>query len=162
MGKRIGVHANDAAIAIDPQGIALASGWRVPADVALVSTRAAATAPSIRESSFAKDEHGFLAIGPGLQVLRDDGGVSAPDCWRLRRAAGPTLTRNLWRTFRGEKPERQIPQRDHLVPISTRDGRATSERGRFIAFEGRLVVEDLDRPARHAPVRAIRRFPARE
>jgi selenide,water dikinase len=143
------VYANDAATAIDSGGVTLASGRYVLADAVLVSTRAAPP-PAIRGADFAKDEQGFLAIGPTLQILNDEAVFAAGDCatapahprpkagvFAVRQ--GPVLARNLRRALRGEKLEEHVPQRNHLVLIGTGDGRAIGGRGRFIAFEGRLA-----------------------
>ena len=158
MRKRIGralqrhgieVHAGDAAVAVGPDGVTLASGRRVPADAVLVSTRAAPPL-AIRQTSLAKDQDGFLAIGPTLQVLNNGAVFAAGDCATMvehpRPKAGvfavrqgPVLARNLRRMLRGEALEAYTPQRDHLVLIATGDGRAIGGRGRFIAFEGRFA-----------------------
>lgn len=145
----IKVHADDPAKAIDPEGVTLASGRRVPSDAVLVST-GAAPPQAIRDANLAKDEHGFLAIGPTLQVLSDEIVFATGDCATMvahpRPKAGvfavrqgPVLARNLRRALRGEDLEEHVPQRDHLVLVGTGDGRAIGGRGRFIAFEGRLA-----------------------
>jgi selenide,water dikinase len=129
--------------------VTLASGRRVPADAVLVSTRAAPPL-AIRQTSLAKDQDGFLAIGPTLQVLNDGAVFAAGDCATMvehpRPKAGvfavrqgPVLARNLRRALRGEALEAYVPQRDHLVLIGTGDGRAIGGRGRFVAFEGSLA-----------------------
>ena len=145
----IGMHDGDPAVAVDRQGVTLASGRRVPADAVLVSTRAAPP-EAVGHSELAKDQHGFLAIGPTLQSLSHGTVFAAGDCATMvahpRPKAGvfavrqgPVLARNLRRALRGEAPEAYVPQRDHLVLIATGDGRAIGGRGRFIAFEGRLA-----------------------
>jgi selenide,water dikinase len=149
--KRLGIraHEGDPAVAVDRQGVTLASGRRVPADAVLVSTRAAPP-EAVRESELAKDQHGFLAIGPTLQSSSHDAVFAAGDCAAMvahpRPKAGvfavrqgPVLARNLRRALRGEALEAYIPQRDHLVLIATGDGRAIGGRGRFLAFEGGLA-----------------------
>ncbi len=147
--RGVAVHAGDAAVSVDPEGVSLASGRRVPADAVLVATGAAAP-PILRDSRLATDEPGFLAIRPTLQVLNDDAVFAAGDCatqaahsrpkagvFAVRQ--GPVLARNLRRALRGEPLEEYVPQRDHLVLIATGDGRAIGGRGRFIAFEGRFA-----------------------
>jgi selenide,water dikinase len=147
--RGIALHLGDPAVAVDPGGVTLASGRRIPADAVLVSTRAAPP-PAIRDAAFAKEPDGFLAIGPTLQVVNDDRVFAAGDCAAMgahpRPKAGvfavrqgPVLARNLRRALRGEALESHVPQRDHLVLIGTGDGRAIGGRGRFIAFEGRLA-----------------------
>ena len=147
--RGIALHMGEAAVAVDSEGVRLASGRRIPADAVLVSTRAAPP-PAIREAAFAKDQDGFLAIGPTLQVLNDEAVFAAGDCAAMAAhprpkagvfavRQGPVLARNLRRALRGETLESHVPQRDHLVLIGTGDGRAVGGRGRFLAFEGRLA-----------------------
>jgi selenide,water dikinase len=147
--RRIAVHAEDAAVRIDQDGVILASGSRVPADAVLVSTHAAPP-PVLAATDWAKDEGGFLAIAPTLQILNDETVFAVGDCATMiahpRPKAGvfavrqgPVLARNLRRAVRGEALERYTPQRDHLLLIATGDGRAIGGRGRFLAFEGRLA-----------------------
>ncbi|MBD2748435.1 FAD-dependent oxidoreductase [Microvirga sp. BT688] len=147
--RRIAVHAEDAAVRIDQNGVTLASGRFVPADAVLVSTHAAPP-PVLAATDWAKDESGFLATGPTLQILNDETAFAAGDCATMiahpRPKAGvfavrqgPVLARNLRRALRGEPLENYIPQRDHLLLIATGDGRAIGGRGRFLAFEGRLA-----------------------
>jgi pyridine nucleotide-disulfide oxidoreductase family protein len=145
--RGIDIHTNDPAVAVDRQGVTLKSGRRILADRVLVSTRAAPP-PAIRQTAFEKDQQGFLAIGPTLQVLNDEAVFAAGDCATMvahpRPKAGvfavrqgPMLAGNLRRAIRGETLEEYIPQRDHLVLIGTGDGRAIGGRGRWVSFEGR-------------------------
>ena len=147
--RRITVHAEDAAVRIDQEGVTLASGRRVPADAVLVSTHAAPPS-ALAMTDWAKDEGGFLAVGSTLQILNDAAVFAAGDCATMiahpRPKAGvfavrqgPVLARNLRRAMRGEALETYIPQRDHLLLIATGDRRAIGGRGRFLAFEGRLA-----------------------
>ncbi len=149
--RRLGIGAceGDPAVAVDRQGVTLASGRRVPADAVLVAT-GAAPPEAVRNAELAKDRHGFLAVGPTLQSLSDRAVFAAGDCAAMvahpRPKAGvfavrqgPVLARNLRRMLRGEALEAYTPQRDHLVLIATGDGRAIGGRGRFIAFEGRFA-----------------------
>jgi selenide,water dikinase len=147
--RGIAVHADDAAVRIDSGGVTLASGRFVPADAVLVSTHAAPP-PVLAATDWARDESGFLAIGPTLQVLNDEAVFAAGDCATMiahpRPKAGvfavrqgPVLARNLRRAVRGEALETTIPQRDHLLLIATGDSRAIGGRGRLLAFEGCLA-----------------------
>ncbi|MBB3020260.1 selenide,water dikinase [Microvirga lupini] len=147
--RGIAVHAEDAAVRIDQDAVTLASGRRVPADAVLVSTHAAPP-PVLATTDWAKDEGGFLAVGPTLQILNDEAVFAAGDCATMNAhphpkagvfavRQGPVLARNLRRAVRGEALESYIPQRDHLLLIATGDGRAIGGRGRFLAFEGRLA-----------------------
>jgi pyridine nucleotide-disulfide oxidoreductase family protein len=147
--RRIAVHAEDAAVRIDLEGVTLASGLRVPADAVLVSTHAAPP-PVLAMTDWAKGEGGFLAVRPTLQILNDDAVFAAGDCATMMAhprpkagvfavRQGPVLAQNLRRAVRGEALETYTPQREHLLLIATGDGRAIGGRGRFIAFEGRLA-----------------------
>ncbi|KFG70134.1 FAD-dependent oxidoreductase [Microvirga sp. BSC39] len=147
--RGIALRAEDAALRIDRDGVMLASGQFVPADAVLVSTHAAPP-PVLAATDWAKDESGFLAVGPTLQILNDAAVFAVGDCATMiahpRPKAGvfavrqgPVLARNLRRAVRGEALESYIPQRDHLLLIATGDGRAIGGRGRFLAFEGRLA-----------------------
>jgi selenide,water dikinase len=147
--RGIAVHAEDPALRIGRDGVTLASGRFVPADAVLVSTHAMPP-PVLATTDWAKDEGGFLAIGPTLQILNDEAVFAVGDCATMiahpRPKAGvfavrqgPVLARNLRRAVRGEALETYTPQRDHLLLIATGDGRAIGGRGRFLAFEGRLA-----------------------
>ena len=147
--RGIVVHTEGAAVSIDEGGVTLASGQRVPADAVLVSTHGAVL-PVLAGTDWAKDEGGFLAVRPTLQILNDDSVFAAGDCATMSAhprpkagvfavRQGPVLARNLRRALWGEALERSIPQRDHLMLIATGDGRAIGGRGRFLAFEGRLA-----------------------
>jgi selenide,water dikinase len=50
-GRGIALHLGDPAVAVDPGGVTLASGRRIPADAVLVSTRAAPPPPSAKQRS---------------------------------------------------------------------------------------------------------------
>lgn len=147
--KRRGIAflAGDPVVAVDRQGVTLANGETIAADAVLVSTHAAPPRV-LREAALAKDERGFLAIGPTLQVLDRPDVFAAGDCATMlahpRPKAGvfavrqgPVLARNLRRALRGESLEAYAPQRDHLVLIGAGDGSAIGGRGRWLAFEGR-------------------------
>ena len=147
--RGITLHAEDVAVCIDGNGVTLASGRHVSADAVLVSTHAAPP-PVLVTTDWAKDESGFLAVRPTLQILNDEAVFAAGDCATMiahpRPKAGvfavrqgPVLARNLRRAVRSEALETYIPQRDHLLLIATGDGRAIGGRGRFLAFEGRLA-----------------------
>lgn len=147
--RGIAVHAGDAALRVGPTGVTLASGRFVPADAVLVSTQAAPP-PVLAATDWAKDEGGFLAVRPTLQILNDETAFAVGDCATMlahpRPKAGvfavrqgPVLARNLRRAIRCEALENFVPQRDHLLLIATGDGYAIGGRGRFLAFEGRLA-----------------------
>lgn len=139
--------AGGEASAVDAGRVTLSDGRRVPADAVLVATQAAPP-PSLRDACLAKDERGFLAIRPTLQVIDADDVFAAGDCATMpdhpRPKAGvyavrqgPHLAANLRRRLRGEPLSDFIPQKRHLVLLSTADGRAIGGRGRWLWFEGR-------------------------
>ncbi len=146
---RIGLHAGEPAIAIEPGAITLRSGRRIPADATLVSTQAAPP-PALLGSGFATDTHGFLALRSTLQVEGEEDVFAAGDCATMlshpRPKAGvyavrqgPPLARNLRRRLSGEALETFVPQERHLVILSTGDGRAIAGRGAWFAYEGRAA-----------------------
>lgn len=130
---------DDAAVEIAKDQVRLASGRDIPADAALVTT-GAVPAPWLRMSGLELDPHGFVAVRPTLQVMGDDDIFAAGDCagvigHRREKSGvfpvrqGPSLTDNLRRRARGQKALDFIPQRRHLMLLSTGDGRAIAARG---------------------------------
>src|SRR4051812_11069257 len=143
---RIAVSTGEAS-AIDASAITLSNGRRIPADAVLIATQAAPPS-SFRNTALARDERGFLAIRPTLQVIGADDVFAAGDCATMldhpRPKAGvfavrqgPLLAANLRRRLRAESLSESIPQKRHLVLLSTADGRAIGGRGRWLWFEGR-------------------------
>jgi NADH dehydrogenase FAD-containing subunit len=141
--------AGDAAAAITPGALTLASGRPLPVDAALFSTQAAPPA-ALSGLGVERDQRGFLAIRPTLVTLGDDRIFAAGDCATMvdhpRPKAGlfavrqgPVLGRNLRRRARGQPLREHIPQKDWLVLIGTGDGRAIGGRGRRLAIEGAWV-----------------------
>lgn len=147
--RSIPVLAGDPAAAVEPGSLILASGRRIAIDAALVSTEAAPP-PAFAGAGFPEDDRGFLAVRPTLQLLDDDDVFAAGDCATMvdhpRPKAGVFAVRqglplatNLRRRARGKLPKPLIPQRRHLVLISTGDGRAIGGRGCWLKIEGRYV-----------------------
>ena len=112
--------AGGEASAVDAGRVTLSDGRRVPADAVLVATQAAPP-PSLRDACLAKDERGFLAIRPTLQVNDADDVFAAGDCATMpdhpRPKAGvyavrqgPHLAANLRRRLRGEPLSDFIPR----------------------------------------------------
>jgi selenide,water dikinase len=145
----IALHAGAPAVAVDPAGVTLAGGGRIPADAVLIATQAAPP-PALRASGFATDAHGFLALRPTLAVEGETDVFAAGDCatvlahprpkagvYAVRQ--GPPLARNLRRCLRGEALAPFVPQARHLVILSTADGRAIAGRGDWLAYEGRAA-----------------------
>jgi pyridine nucleotide-disulfide oxidoreductase family protein len=139
--------AGQQATAIEGRGILLASGRRIPAEVVLIATEAAPPI-ALRGGAFPQDERGFIAVRPTLQALDDDDVFAAGDCATMlahpRPKAGvfavrqgPHLAANLRRRLRHEPLKEMVPQKQHLVLLSTADRRAIAGRGHWLAFEGR-------------------------
>mgnify|MGYP006284799627 CR=1 FL=1 len=145
---RVALIERDPAAEIAPDGARLASGRRVAADAALVTTRAAA-APWFAASGLPTAPDGFLAARPTLQLEGLDDVFAVGDCATVtdhpRPKAGvfavrqgPPLAENLRRAARGAVPRPFEPQRRWLSILSKSDGTAIAARGRFAA-EGAWV-----------------------
>jgi selenide,water dikinase len=144
----------DAAVAVDPTGLMLASGRRIAAEAVLVTTKAAPPA-WFRATGLPLDPAGFIAVRPTLQVLDDDRIFAVGDCASVlehpREKAGvfavrqgAPLTENLRRCVRGERARPFTPQRRFLTILSLGDRRAIAARGAF-AVSGRWVWRWKDR-----------------
>jgi selenide,water dikinase len=134
--------------AITVRGIELEDGEMIAADAVLIATGAAAP-DWFRETGLALDQHGFLAVGPTLQVTSDPDVFAAGDCATLLETprektgvyavrAGPPLADNLRRRALGEPLAAWRPQRRHLALISTGERYAVASRGLF-KMEGAWV-----------------------
>jgi selenide,water dikinase len=140
---------------IEPGALALEDGRREAADAVLVSTHARPPA-LVAGSDLARDERGFLAVGPTLQVLDDPDIFAAGDCATMvaspREKAGvfavrqgEPLAANLRRRATGEPLGDYRPQKEFLTLLGTGDGEAIGGRGRFLAMSGRWVWRWKDR-----------------
>jgi selenide, water dikinase len=143
--RGIALHEKRAAHAVSEHGITLEDGATIAADAVLVTTDAAPP-PWFEATGLARDDGGFLAVGPGLQSLNDLDVFAAGDCAGLTASprpksgviavrAGPYLADNLRRRARGEPPARWQPQRQHLALISTGERYAVASRG-WVKAEG--------------------------
>lgn len=148
------LHENSRACAVTASSVVLDDGRNLSSDAVLVATGAAAP-PWFRESGLRLDKHGFLAVGPTLQVLNDADILGAGDCVNLIETprekagvyavrAGPPLARNLRLRVRGQALKRWRPQWRHLALISTGQRHAVASRGSFKA-EGAWVWHWKDR-----------------
>jgi selenide,water dikinase len=146
--RGIVLHMGRTVAAIEAGRVRFADGDEIAADAVLVTTRAAAPA-WLAATGLACDPHGFLAVGPTLQVLNDADVFAAGDCVSLVETprekagvyavrAGPPLADNLRRRADGEAPEPWVPQRRHLSLISCGERYAVASWGPFKA-EGRWV-----------------------
>jgi selenide,water dikinase len=146
--RGIVLHEQQRARAVSGRAIELDNGETVAADAVLIATDA--VAPEwFRETGLALDPHGFLAVGPTLQVSNDQDVFAAGDCAALIETprekagvyavrAGPPLADNLRRRALGEPVKVWRPQRRHLALISTGERYAVASRG-FFKAEGAWV-----------------------
>lgn len=148
-GERcIALHEHRRARAIASDRIEFDDGPSLAADAVLAST-AAAPPGWFAGTGLARDDDGFLAAGPTLQVLNDTDVFASGDCAGLVETprekagviavrAGPPLAENLRRRARGEPTRQWVPQRRYLALISTGERYAVASRGWFKA-EGAWV-----------------------
>jgi selenide,water dikinase len=139
--RGIVLHEHRRARAVGSRSIELHNGETIAADAVLITTDAAAP-EWFRETGLALDPHGFLAVGPTLQVTNDPDVLAAGDCAALLETprekagvfavrAGPPLADNLRRRALGEALKPWHPQRRHLALISTGERYAIASRGLF-------------------------------
>ena len=110
----------------------------IAADTVLVTTDAAPP-PWFEDTGLARDDGGFLAVGPTLQVRNDPDVFAAGDCAGLADPrpkagvfavrAGPPLPDNLRRRALGAPLRDWQPQNAHLALISTGERYAVASRG---------------------------------
>jgi selenide,water dikinase len=135
------LHEHRRARAVGSRAIEFDNGETIAADAVLITTDAAAP-EWFRETGLALDPHGFLAVGPTLQVTNDPDVLAAGDCAALLETprekagvfavrAGPPLADNLRRRALGEALKPWHPQRRHLALISTGERYAIASRGLF-------------------------------
>lgn len=116
---------------------------------AVLASIAAAPPSWFAGTGLARDDGGFLAAGPTLQVLNDPDVFASGDCAGLVETprekagviavrAGPISAENLRRRARGEPTRPWVPQRHYLALISTGERYAVASRGWFKA-EGAWV-----------------------
>ncbi len=129
-----------------PGALLLADGRRIPCDLALWTTGAAAPA-WLRETGLALDPQGFIAVDETHRSLSHRevfaaGDVAALQAHPREKAGvypvrqGPALADAIRRLMAGEMPRPWRPQRRALALIGTADGEAIALRGR-IALAGR-------------------------
>ncbi len=148
----------DAAVAITPDTVHLASGRALPSEATLVTTKAAPPA-WFAQTRLTLDAAGFLALRPTLQTVDDDDIFAAGDCAtvlaHVREKAGvfavrqgPPLTDNLRRRARGEAALPFKPQKQFLTLLALGGKAAIASRGPFAA-RGRWAwtwKDRIDRP----------------
>ena len=116
------------AVAVAPDHVELADGRKLPADVVLVAT--AAAAPRwLRDTGLSLDAKGCVAVRPTLQAANAPEIFAAGDCAAMigqeRPKAGvfavrqgPVLADNLRRLAEGRRLRRYRPQKRFLVILS--------------------------------------------
>jgi selenide,water dikinase len=129
-----------------PDALLLADGRRIPCDLALWTTGAAAPA-WLRETGLALDAQGFIAVDETLRSLSHRevfaaGDIAAIQAHPREKAGvhavrqGPALVEGIRRLMAGQAPRPYRPQRRALALIGTADGEAIALRGR-LALAGR-------------------------
>ena len=138
---RIELIEDDAAVAVEKSCVRLASGRVVPADAALITTKAAAP-EWLRQTDLTCDARGFVAVRATLQMRGDDDVFAVGDCASViehpREKAGvfavrqgPPLVRNLRLRARNEPAVPFQPQKQWLALLSLGDKSAIAARGPF-------------------------------
>ena len=131
--RSIAWHGASRAVAVDANGVHLASGARIAASRVLQVTGAAAPAwPAA--AGLATDARGFIRVTPTLQSISHPavfaaGDVAAyaeprPKSGVFAVRAGPPLAQNLRRAVLGQSLAPWSPQRRALYLLSTGDGHA--------------------------------------
>jgi selenide, water dikinase len=162
--RGVAVTTHCRAVAITPGSVRLETGEEIAADVVLLATPAAAPA-WFADTGLALDAHGFLAVGPTLQVENDTTVFAAGDCAALIATprekagvyavrAGAPLAANLRRCALGEPPQPWRPQSRHLSLISTGERHAVASWGP-LSIDGAWIWALKDRIGR----RWMRAFP---
>jgi selenide,water dikinase len=136
--RNIALHERRKVRAVTNDRVVLEDGTTIAADAVLVTTDAAPP-PWFEDTGLARDDGGFLAVGPTLQVRNDPDVFAAGDCAGLAAPrpksgvfavrAGPPLADNLRRRARGAPLRDWQPQDAHLALISTGERYAVASRG---------------------------------
>lgn len=151
IGIRTGAEVAEAAAG----RVVLRGGEPLPAD-ALVWAVGAGSRETLRDSTLALDERGFVLVRPTLQTVSDDRVFAVGDCatladWPGTAKAGvyavrqgPYLAENLRRAVAGRPLTRYRPQPDFLTLLNLGDGQALGAKW-GLSFEGRWVMRWKDR-----------------
>lgn len=148
---------------VDPEGLLLSNGARVPADVVVFTTGAAAPG-WLRTTGLALDERGFIEVDDTLQSTSHPGVFAAGDVAAHRDNAlpksgvyavrqGPPLAANLRLALEGQALRAWRPQRRTLALLGTGDTHAVAVWGGWSA-EGAWVWHWKD----HIDRRFMRRY----
>jgi len=153
-GRRITLMDKRLVVRLSAGEIHCALGERVPADLIVWATGAAAV-PWVGQSGLACDDRGFAAVNDGLQspshpFVFAAGDVAAVTSGPVPKAGvfavrqGPVLAANLRSYLAGEPLRPFRPQPRYLALISTGDGHAIASWG-GLAWQGRWVWAWKDR-----------------
>lgn len=135
--------------------VVLRGGESLPAD-ALVWAVGAGSRETLRDSTLALDDRGFVLVRPTLQTVSDDRVFAVGDCATLADRPGtakagvyavrqgPYLAENLRRAVAGRPLTRYRPQPDFLTLLNLGDGQALGAKW-GLSFEGRWVMRWKDR-----------------
>lgn len=159
----IGLLAGVAVTAVDDDGLVLANGARVPADVVVWTTGAAAPV-WLRDTGLALDARGFVEVDEHLQSTSHPGVFAAGDVAAYRGKQvpksgvyavrqGPPLADNLRLALEAKPLLPWKPQRRTLALLSTGDARAVAVWGSWSA-EGSWVW----RWKNHIDTRFVQRY----
>lgn len=141
--------------AVDASALTTASGVRLPSDLTIWATGAAAP-PVIRDSELPHDARGFVRTDQHLLVEGCSNLFAAGDCATLASApekeragvyavrAGPILLANLRKRLAGRPLESHRPQSDYLRLLNLADGTALGSKW-GLALQGRSVAWLKDR-----------------
>jgi selenide, water dikinase len=151
---KVALVEGDRVVQIEPTRVTLASGISIDADAILLSTEAG-PAEWFGTTDLPKDDRGFLAVRPTLQLLNDDDIFAVGDCATVlehkREKAGVfavrqglPLTENLRRRVRGANAKPFVPQTEFLTLLSTGGKHAIAARN-GLALSGRWVWKWKDR-----------------
>lgn len=141
-------------VEVTADGVRLDDGSWLPADAVLWATGAAAL-PLARASGLPVDAHGFVRVGPTLEVVGVEGLYAVGDCAafaerELPKAGvyavrmGPVLAENLRASLEGRSRVPYRPQADFLALLNLGDGTALGTKW-GAAFGGAWVFRWKDR-----------------
>jgi selenide,water dikinase len=161
--RGVGLVLGGRVTSIAADGLTLASGATVPANLIVRATGAAPPA-LLAKSDLPRDEAGYLLVDRKLRAIGNLPVWGAGECVTVTKHArtsrsgvhgahdGPTLLQNLRAALGAGRPRRAHPHAASLMLLSTADGRALVRRGRF---------HDFSRWASWLKERRNRRFVAR-
>lgn len=132
------IETDAAAEGLADGALALLDGRRLAAEL-VISCAGAVPPPLLAQTGLARDDRGFIRVGPTLQSISDPAVFACGDAAALEPEAapkagvysvrqGPILCENLARRLQGRPLRRYRPQQDFLRLISLGDARALAAR----------------------------------